>query len=90
MTNGQLIAKGTLSGSLSTQNTASGSLSAKHDIGGTLNNVALRGYSAYQVAVLEGFEGTVDEWLASLKGDKGDKGDSYNIPSVNEDGVLIF
>lgn len=33
------------------------------------------GKSAYEIAVENGFEGTVEEWLASLEGDKGDKGD---------------
>lgn len=32
------------------------------------------GKSAYQVAVDDGFEGTEEEWLASLKGPKGDDG----------------
>ena len=34
------------------------------------------GASAYEIAVANGFEGTEQEWLASLKGDKGDKGDT--------------
>ena len=34
-----------------------------------------RGYSAYEIAVQEGFDGTVDEWLESLKGEKGEKGE---------------
>lgn len=34
----------------------------------------LRGYSAYEVAVANGFDGTKEEWLASLKGEKGDVG----------------
>lgn len=33
-----------------------------------------RGYSAYEIAVQEGFQGTETEWLESLKGEKGDKG----------------
>lgn len=37
---------------------------------------ALRGHSAYQLAVNAGFEGTEEEWIESLKGDKGDKGDT--------------
>ena len=46
---------------------------------GSINKLAeLRGYSAYEVAVLEGFIGTEEEWLASLKGEKGDKGDTGN------------
>lgn len=31
----------------------------------------LRGYSAYEVAVLNGFKGTEEEWLESLKPDGG-------------------
>lgn len=34
--------------------------------------VGTRGYSAHEVAVLEGFEGIVDEWLASLVGPGGE------------------
>lgn len=34
-----------------------------------------QGLSAYQVAVKDGFVGTEQEWLASLKGGKGDKGE---------------
>ena len=33
------------------------------------------GESAYEIAVDNGFVGTVEQWLASLKGSKGDKGD---------------
>lgn len=33
-----------------------------------------QGDSAYQVAVQNGFQGTEEEWLASLKGEKGDVG----------------
>lgn len=33
------------------------------------------GKSAYDLAVEEGFEGDLSEWLESLKGEKGDKGD---------------
>ena len=45
---------------------------------------ASTGKSAYDVAVEEGFEGTVDEWLESLKGPKGDtpkKGVDYWTPN---------
>ena len=34
----------------------------------------LKGYSAYEVAVLNGFSGTEEEWLASLKGEQGEQG----------------
>ena len=29
----------------------------------------LRGYSSYEIAIQNGFEGTEEEWLDSLKGD---------------------
>lgn len=35
-------------------------------------SVNLQGYSAYEIAVMNGFEGTEQEWLDSLKGEKGD------------------
>ena len=34
----------------------------------------VKGYSAYDIAVNEGFKGTLQEWLKSLKGEKGDTG----------------
>lgn len=33
----------------------------------------------YKIAVANGYEGTIDEWLASLKGEKGDKGDPSEV-----------
>lgn len=41
---------------------------------GELYVVGTRGYSAYEIAVQEGFEGTEEEWLESLKGETGDTG----------------
>ena len=43
--------------------------------GGTYSRYDWRGYSAYEVAVQEGFVGTKAEWLASLQGATGPKGD---------------
>ena len=53
---------------------------------GTLASELLRGYSAYNIAVMEGYEGTVDEWLESLKGEKGDKGDQGDPGPQGEKG----
>ncbi|MEC2307594.1 hypothetical protein [Bacillus atrophaeus] len=39
-----------------------------------VNVSIVTGKSAYDIAVDKGFTGTVEEWLASLKGEKGDKG----------------
>jgi len=44
----------------------------------------LRGLSAYQVAVKNGYIGTEEQWLASLKGEKGDKGESYDDTEIRE------
>lgn len=37
----------------------------------TISNAFFRGYSAYDVAVLNGYEGTEEEWLVSLHGKDG-------------------
>lgn len=37
------------------------------------------GLSAYEIAVLNGFAGAVEEWLESLKGPKGDTGKDGNV-----------
>lgn len=42
----------------------------------TPNYVAVRGDSAYEVAVEAGYVGTVEQWLASLIGPRGVKGDT--------------
>lgn len=38
----------------------------------TMDMQTWRGYSAYEIAVQNGFEGSEEEWLASLKGERGD------------------
>lgn len=40
-----------------------GELSQVKTLTGTLSNTCLRGYSAYDIAVQNGFEGTEEEWL---------------------------
>ena len=35
--------------------------------------------TAYGLAVKRGFKGTLDEWIASLKGEKGDQGDKVEL-----------
>lgn len=39
-----------------------------------------RGYSAYEIALQNGFDGTEAEWLESLKGKRGEKGDKGYSP----------
>lgn len=45
---------------------------------------AIKGYSAYEVAVINGFKGTEEEWLASLKGERGEQG------KQGEPGTVVF
>ena len=42
---------------------------------GRINRLSVLCIDAYGVAVKNGFEGTVEEWLESLKGKRGEKGD---------------
>ena len=52
-------------------------------------NLGANGLSAYEIARQNGFDGTQQEWLASLqgvKGDKGDKGDTGNKGDRGERG----
>lgn len=46
----------------------------------------IQGLSAYQVAVQHGFEGTEDEWLISLKGEKGETGPKGDKGNTGEKG----
>ena len=62
-----------------------GSVKGGNVLRGEINRLyELRGYSAYDIAVIEGFEGTVEEWLASLKGDKGDPGEVIHTDADGE------
>lgn len=44
------------------------------------------GDSAYQIALSTGFEGTEEEWIASLKGPKGDTGETGPKGNTGETG----
>lgn len=60
------------SGSLEPLGTTKGIMETPESMSGHLANTTLRGYSAYEVAVEHGFEGTEGEWLLSLKGETGE------------------
>jgi len=47
---------------------------------GVMANAALRGYSVYDIAVLNGYNGTEAEWLETLKGER--------IEIRNNDGMI--
>lgn len=51
------------------------------ELRGKINGLEkIKGYSAYEIALIHGFEGTEEEWLASLKGEKGD----------NAEGAILY
>lgn len=79
--NGQLSPSVKLSGSLSEPiKILSGMLSKPESLAGKLSNAALRGYSAYDIAVLSGYSGTEEEWLETLRGER--------IELRNNNGIL--
>ncbi len=55
----------------------------------TPNYVAVRGDSAYEVAVEAGFVGTVEQWLASLIGPQGVKGDTGQSGPAGDDAYEV-
>ena len=75
-----------MKGSISGGNSAIGSAITKNPknvFHGTTDGHWKRGFSAYEVAVAEGFVGSKSEWLASLKGE------SVSIASIVDDGESI-
>ena len=62
-----------------------GSASAEKRLRGKINALeTIRGYSAYEIAMLNGFEGTEEEWLASLHGEDGADGEAGFVISETE------
>lgn len=77
-----------ISGKISSTDSLKGSVSGEQELGGSVNYI--RGKSAYEIAVAEGFEGSVEDWLASLVGPqglKGDKGDTGETGPVGPQGA---
>lgn len=77
--NGVSVTSNDVSGTLAGQESVSGkvggsyelspTLSAQQTVRGSLSRLkTMRGYSAFEVAVINGFRGTEKEWLESLKG----------------------
>lgn len=56
-------------------------------LSGIITEYGVDGKSAYELAVQEGYVGTLDEWIASLKGEKGDKGDKGDKGNTGEQGI---
>lgn len=65
---------------LTNEQKLTGSISGVGTLGGNMATVLAKdGDSAYQIALKKGFEGTEEEWLASLKGEKGDAAVSPDV-----------
>ena len=74
-----------LAGSISMPVALSAMISNPEKLTGKLSNATLRGYSAYDLAVLAGYEGTEEEWLESLRG-----ADGRSIEIRNKDGIIEY
>lgn len=62
-----------MNGELNEINPLIGVLGEPDDLYGSLDGPLTRGYSAYEIYLEHGGTMTVEEWLASLKGEKGDE-----------------
>lgn len=80
--NGSLSQPNSLIGQLSSPKSLSGMVSNVARLSGKLSNATLRGYSAYDLAVLAGYEGTEEEWLESLQGER--------MEMRNNNGILEY
>ena len=67
---GSVESGGEVRGKMNSLDEIHGSVESGGEVRGKMSVLkTLRGYSAYEVAVINGFSGTEEEWLASLKGD---------------------
>ena len=67
-----------LNGNADSQKELRASAKNSQEIRASVNTLnAIHGKSAYEIAVIYGFEGTEEEWLASLKGETPVKGIDY-------------
>ncbi|WP_303752898.1 hypothetical protein [Bacillus velezensis] len=55
-----------------------------------VNVSIVTGKSAYDIAVDNGFSGNVEEWLASLKGEKGNTGAKGATGATGKDGKSAY
>ncbi|MCC9021846.1 hypothetical protein [Bacillus nakamurai] len=55
-----------------------------------VNVSIITGKSAYDIAVDNGFSGTVEEWLVSLKGEKGNTGAKGATGAAGKDGKSAY
>lgn len=83
---GSISTGDTIRGSVSTGDSVRGFVSSAGELRGTPVPSKIIHTDAYAIAVRNGFEGTEEEWLASLKGEKGDKGDKGDTGASGQRG----
>ncbi len=66
---GTVFKKGKLTGNIKAKDSITGTLSSRGVLSGSLSVSMLDGKSAYEIAVKNGYSGTEEEWLESLKGE---------------------
>ena len=67
-----------------------GNARSEHNLRGKVNRLyELRGYSAYETAVIQGFKGTEDEWLESLKAVLTEEDRAAMVNKVLEASLLV-
>lgn len=80
-----------LKGSVSGENTITGRISNKQSLSASAEKISvIKGESAYQLAVLNGFKGTEEEWLESLKGEPGTSVGIDSHYEIDEGTIIIF
>lgn len=68
-----------------------GKANAAYALQGKINSAKVaRGYSAYEIAVINGFEGTEEEWLASLRGGTSVASVTQTTTSTTSGGVNVM
>jgi hypothetical protein len=76
-----------MDGVIQNENKLTGTLSGKGTLMGATGTIIGRdGKSAYEVAVKNGFDGTEEEWLESLKGEQGIQGERGETGATGKDG----
>ena len=73
-----------LSGNVTNKRSLSGTISSSIDLSGNIMYTILKGLSAYEVAIKNGFVGTEEEWLESLVGN------GIDTVSIDSDGYLTL
>lgn len=60
------------------------------ELRGKINSLDVLCIDAYEIAVKNGFEGTEEEWLQSLKGEKGDRGSDGKDGKDGRNGIVDY